>query len=306
MPFRPALVYRIPWLLGLLLYTTAAAGQSRLTVSRPAMGTPWSVTVAAADTTGAGAAIARAYARVEAVERVASDYRTDSEINTLRPGWQRVSPDLHRLVRASRRLYRRSGGAFDVTVGHLTRLWRRAFRQQQFPDPQDVHRARTQVQGQALRAGPFRRVYLPPGSRLDFGGIAKGYGIDAAAEVLRAAGFDRYLIDGGGDLLLGEPPPGATGWRVQVPGGTLDTARVAVATSGSAFRYLEHDGKRYSHIIDPRTGYGITDPRSVTVLAPTATHADGLASALSVLGEGKRKALLLRYRGTARWGEVNR
>ena len=275
---------------------------AQTTVTRPAMGTPWTVTVYAADTTQARRAIDSAFARIEAIEQVASDYRADSELNQLTRlpvrQYHRVSDDLLHLLTVSLELSRHSAGAFDPTVGPLTKLWRRAIRQQQFPTEQAIAAARTRVGSKHVRLRRGGRVRLARDSmQLDLGGIAKGYALDAAGAVLQHLGITSYLIDGGGDLLLGAPPTGRASWRVTTPAGPVDTSRVAIATSGASYRYLEHDGRRYSHIVDPRTGVGVTRPESVTVFAPTATVADGLASALSVLDQRRAQRLLRHYPG---------
>ncbi len=253
------------------------------------MGTPWSITVYATDTASARRAIVAAYARVESVEQSMSDYRNDSEISRLSLApiqvWHPVSPDLYRVLHFSLQLARWSGGAFDPTVGTLSRLWRRAFRHQEFPDRTAIERARSSVGYQYIDICEKSMRLGRDSMRLDLGGVAKGYALDVAGEVLRRAGFRAFLIDGGGDLLLGDPPPGRAAWQVSTPVGTIDTARVAIATSGATFRYLEWEGRRYSHLIDPRTGLGIEEPRSVTVYAPTGMVADGIASAVSVMGE---------------------
>ena len=254
------------------------------------MGTPWSVTVYAADTVFARRMVDSAYARVEQIEQSMSDYRADSEINRLtrlpKRRWRAVSEDLARVMTFSLGLARWSDGAFDPTVGPLSRLWRRAFRQRIFPEEDKIEAARRLVDYRRVRLHPSKGIRFRRDSlRLDLGGVAKGYALDAAAGVLRSSGLTAFLIDGGGDLVLGDAPPGRSGWRVATPSGPIDTCRVAIATSGSSYRYLEHDGNRYSHLIDPRTGLGIIDPRSVTVMASTGMEADGLASAASVLGE---------------------
>lgn len=264
------------------------------------MGTAWSIQVYALDQAAARHAVDRAFARVEAIEQCMSDFRADSEINRLAesaPGsWRPVSAELYAVLRFSLRLARWSDGAFDPTVGPLTRLWRRAFRQRQFPARDKIRLAGRRVgyRRVALRGGREIRL-AEPGIWLDLGGVAKGFALDAAGDVLDSAGFASYLIDGGGDLLLGAPPPGRRGWRVATPAGTVDTARIAIATSGSAYRFLEWEGIRYSHLIDPRTGYGLTDPRSVTVYGPTGMQADGWASAVSIMGEAAWHRLQRRY-----------
>ena len=292
--------FSVACLLALLFSTTPTVAQTAVTRTRAVMGTPWTITVYANDTARAATSIARAFLRVAGIEQVASDYRADSEISRLTrlPArrYHRVSEDLFSLLHQSLTLADRSGGAFDPTVGPLSRLWRRAFRQQRFPGQEAIDLARSRVQWRSLR---LRRPHLARLSRddlqLDLGGIAKGYAIDAAAAVLSNAGLSAYLVDGGGDLLLGDSPPGSCGWSVATPAGAIDTANVAIATSGSAYRYLEHEGSRYGHLIDPRTGLGVVHQGSVTVYGPTATLADGLASALSILAPQRHRALLRHY-----------
>ena len=127
---------------------------------------------------------------------------------------------------------------------------------------------------------------------LDVGGIAKGFASDAALAVLRSQSIDCALIAGAGDIVAGEPPPGEDGWLVAIapldPNQTLERCLLlrnqAVSTSGDAERFVEIDGIRYSHIVDPRTGIGLTGRSSVTVVAPDATTSDSMATAISVLG----------------------
>ncbi|WP_420459732.1 FAD:protein FMN transferase [Neolewinella sp.] len=275
------------WLLsvGLLLPLTAPA-QTRITSTRPAMGTPWQISCYTTDTLLAHRAIDSAFARIEAVEQSMSDYRPDSEIRTVSrlPSRQfhLVSADLYRVLTFSRELHRYSQGAFDVTIGQLTKRWRRAIRQQVFPT-EVTQGARPQVQGITYRLHPTRGLWLAHDSlHFDLGGVAKGYALDVAGEVLGSFGIHCFLIDGGGDLLLGDAPPDRDGWTIALPDGHLDTANVAIASSGPSYRYLLHDGLRYSHLLDPRTGVGVTHSETVTVFAPTGMLADGLASALSV------------------------
>ena len=143
--------------------------------------------------------------------------------------------------------------------------------------------------------------------QLDLGGIAKGYAVDEALAVLAAADVTRALVDAGGDMRLGDPPPGKPGWRIGVapleadgpPSRRLSLSGVAVASSGDAWQYIEIDGTRYSHIVDPRTGLALTDHSSVTVVAPDGITADALASAVSVLGPEQGLKLIDATPGTA-------
>jgi thiamine biosynthesis lipoprotein len=130
---------------------------------------------------------------------------------------------------------------------------------------------------------------------LDLGAIGKGFAADEALAVLARSGISRALIDAGGDIVASAPPPGTPGWRVEIPtvdDGTVGSETVwlsdcAVATSGDKYRYVEVGGVRYSHIIDPATGLGLTERRITIVFAPTAAGADALASAVNVLGPMK-------------------
>jgi FAD:protein FMN transferase len=142
---------------------------------------------------------------------------------------------------------------------------------------------------------------LKPGMRLDFGGIVKGYAADEARAVLKANGFPHALVGLAGDISAGEPPPGQAGWRIGVqgigpaekpPDDYLLLRNKAVSTAGDMFQFVELDGKRYSHLVDPKTGLGITRRISVTVVAPTGLASDGLDSAAAILGSDKGLKLI--------------
>jgi thiamine biosynthesis lipoprotein len=265
--------------------------QQSYVYSHPAMGTEFRITISAIDTNGLVGVVRQSFARIDELEQSMSDYRTNSELNMLSSStsWQIVSPDLYEVLRFSRKLARQSGGAFDPTVGPLTKLWRRAFRQQVFPDQEDILAARTRVHWKDLKISKRRpKVRLRrPNMRLDLGGVAKGYALDVLGAMLREAGFPSFLIDGGGDLLLGDAPVGEAGWTVLIMGSTDHPAKwnnIAIVTSGDTYQYMDYEGVRYSHLIDPRTGLGTINVREVTVTGPNAMVADGLASTVCVAG----------------------
>lgn len=280
----------IPFLAGQGHQVTGAAPPSRYEFRQPGMGALFRIVLYAGDSLQAQAAARAAFARIDSLDAMLSDYREDSELSRLsaRAGqeeWAAVSEELWFLLQKSAQVAALSGGAFDPTVGPLSKLWRKAFRQGEFPDTAALSRARACVGHQHLQLdGDGKRVRLSlPGMRLDLGGIAKGYAVDEAMKMLRQHGLSIALVDGGGDLLAGEPPPGREGWEVAIGADTtLTIAREAAATSGDTYRYLEWQGQRYSHIIAPRTGLGVTHGLKVTVMAPDCTLADALASALSV------------------------
>lgn len=244
-----------------------------------------------------------AFSRVAELDQVMSDYRSTSELMRLcrrsGQGPVPVSADLFAVLEQAQRLARLSDGAFDVTAGPCIRLWRRARRSGTLPSPDSLVEARARTGWQQLRLDPATRtVHLTtPGMQLDLGGIAKGFAADEALAVLQAHGIASALVEMGGDLRLGKAPPGRDGWRVRLPNAPADRqeamlANVAVSSSGDTEQYIEVDGLRYSHIVDPRTCSGLTDRIAVTVIAPTAFLSDGLSTTLSILGPERGQTLL--------------
>ena len=271
----------------------------RFEFSRPLMGTLFNVVVYAPDSALASRASLAAFSRIDTLNQHFSDFLTNSEIYSLsRTAGSGVaipvSDVLWTVLNEAQRLSALSGGAFDVTIGPLSRLWRRAIRRSQLPQESELEQARQTVGYRHLQldaAAQTVRLALPD-MRLDLGGLAKGFAADEAMNVLYSFGLTSALVDAGGDIVLGDPPPDTSGWRIAVstvdPRGNLVfedlyCSNTAIATSGDTYRFLEVDGVRYSHIIDPRTGIGVTRAGLVTVIAATGIRADALASTLNVL-----------------------
>lgn len=209
-----------------------------------------------------------------------------------------VSPELFDIIVQSKNFARKSAGAFDITVGPLTRLWRRARSLKEIPSDERIAEARNKLGWNDIETFPQNHgIRLKKaGMALDLGGIAQGWTADDCLKILRNSGITKALVDAGGDIALGDSPPGEKGWEIEIPalGGKnlLFLANCGITTSGATYRYLELDGKRYSHIIDPRTGMALKHHTLVTVKAPNATIADAWATAVSVSGEaGRKKAL---------------
>ncbi len=264
------------------------------------MGTTFNLTFYTISQEHATLAANLAFKRIRELNGVFSDYQEDSEISKLSINTgQRtpVSNDLWYLIKLSKKISRQSNGAFDISIGPLTKLWRRAIRQQQFPDSAEIIKAKNLVNYRWIKLYPLKQqVKLKkPAMKLDFGAIAKGYAIDQAYEVLKKQGITRALVDGGGDLFVGDPPPESLIWNIKDHQGKtlMINAQTAVASSGDSYQNLEWNGTRYSHIIDPHSGVGLQNSNVITVIAPKATIADILSSTLSVI-EGKRKHKLLR------------
>ena len=206
-----------------------------------------------------------------------------------------MTDDLLALLIASQDLACRSDGAFDVTVGPVVRLWRKARKTRRMLPVAELEAARKLVGYRNLVINREARTaeLCLPGMQLDLGGIAVGYACDEAMSVLRRHGIASALIDGSGDILVSDAPPGERGWRIGVaPRGSptgpptrfLTLTNASVTTSGDAWQFVEIEGRRYSHIVDPATGLGLTDRSSVTVIAPTGIIADSYATAVSALG----------------------
>jgi thiamine biosynthesis lipoprotein len=294
---------------GVALATCLSEELQRYESSQLHMGTKFTIVLYAPSEVLANRAFESAFSRIAEVNQKCSDYLETSELNRLSRGSphdqpQVVSPDLFQVLCQAQKTSSASDGAFDITVGPYTKLWRRARRQRRLP-PDDRLAAAAEAVGYRFveLSASSRTVRLTrPGMRLDLGGIAKGYALDAALTEIRQAGLEIALVNASGDMVAAAPPPGQKGWRVGIA--QLDPtappsvfgylANRAIATSGDAFQFVEIDGIRYSHIVDPRTGVGLTERSSVSVLAANATTADALASAISVLGTEEGYALLQR------------
>ena len=323
------ILFRLPVLLLVLTLAACATRQNpgppasartslpeaRYEFTRPEMGMPFHLTFYAPNALIASNAAAAAFARVAQLNAIFSDYEDDSELTLLSKtaGQGRavsLSDDLWRVLSQAQEFSRRSNGAFDVTVGPMVQLWRRARRQRALPPPDQLTSARTAVGWQKLELDATHRTakLLVPGMRLDLGAIAKGCALDAALAVLRSNGLPRALVNCGGDMAAGDPPPGRTGWRIEIaplnptnapPTRFVSLANEGLATSGDLYQRVILNGVRYSHIVDPRTGVGLTDHSLVVVIAPDATTADALSTTVSVLGPEKGLSLVEATPGAA-------
>mgnify|MGYP000252021454 CR=1 FL=1 len=253
------------------------------------MGTLFGVTLWARTSAEAQLGFARSFARAAALNRILSDYEAGSELNSLDKTPRMVSPELYTVLRFARGLSEASGGAFDVTVGPLSRLWR----------------ARAPFTAASRSLVDWRQLYLEngrvrlgrAGMRLDLGAVGKGYAGDEMLRVLRGMGITRALVAASGDIVCGDAPPGVKGWTVGVNGFRVILRRSAASTSGDTHQFFERDGKRYSHILDPRNGEALTDVLEVSVVARNGMTADGLTTAVRVMGVAAAAGLLKKYGG---------
>ncbi|GEO06976.1 thiamine biosynthesis lipoprotein ApbE [Adhaeribacter aerolatus] len=279
------------------------------------MGTLFRIVLYAPDSTKAGQAARDAFNRVAQLNQILSDYEQNSELNQLcrtagTGQWVPVSKDLWFVLKKSVEVSERTKGAFDVTVGPYVQLWRRARRQGQLPTSEVLAQARKTVGYQHLKLNKkAKTVQLAvPDMHLDMGAIGKGYAVDEALKILRKHGIKSALVDGGGNIVVSRPPPGTKGWAVSLgitaPSDTTQQLKLllkhqGVATSGDLYQYLVLDGVRYSHILNPFTGLGLTDQSRVTIVARDGLTADWLSTAVSVLGPTDGLALADKTPGAA-------
>lgn len=282
----------------------------RFAFRRGLMGTQFNVIFYAPDSLIAQQAYAAVSARMDSLNYVMSDYLDNSEINRLSATagsgrYVPVSHDLFNVLQKAQRIAQKSGGLYDPTIGPLSQLWRRAVRRQHFPSARQRRQARLAVGYRLIVLDSSTRSVMlkRAGMRLDLGGIGQGFAIDEAMVVLHRFGVRAALVDIGGDILADEAPPGATGWRVGIGSGKADDsdtttillAKRAITTSGDAYRFLEHNGHRYSHIMNPRSGLGLRHFVQVTVLAPDGYRADALTKVFSVAGWRKSRRLINQF-----------
>jgi FAD:protein FMN transferase len=282
---------------------TRAADPQRFEYEEPHMGTKFRVVLFAPDRAAADRAAKAVFARVEDLNRIMSDYIPDSELMrlckqsaTTPAGPVKVSDDLFDVLAEGQKVAELSAGAFDVTVGPIVRLWRQARRDRLLPDEDERAAALKRVGYKKMVLDPkAKTVHLTvPGMLLDLGGIAKGYAADEGLKVLAAGGVTSALVAASGDIAVSGAPPGKPGWRIDIaplPGDKekrqLLLKDAAVSTSGDSEQFVEIAGVRYSHVVDPRTGLGLTGRRSVTVVARRGIQADSLTKVASILPADK-------------------
>lgn len=248
-----------------------------------------------------------AFAEIDRLDAIMSDYRIDSELNLLTTQAvdrvKVVSRELFTVLARAQEIAAWSGGAFDITVGPLSQLWRKSRRLGSLPDAAQLRQAKKNIGWQKVVLYPKNRgvKLLQSEMKLDLGGIAKGYIAQAALHILHKAGSPRALVEIGGEIAIGAPPPNQKGWGVVLPNDSEKPLHylhdTVVATSGDTEQFVEVSGIRYSHVLDPRSGLGLTTRTSVTVLSEDGALADALSTTLSVLGEEGVQTAKNRYKG---------
>lgn len=267
---------------------------------RPVMGTTFQITTYSTQPEKVRQAVDAAFAKAAEIEQIASDYRPDSELNLLcraAPGQaHQISPLLFDLLKKSLLLAEKTEGVFDPTLGPLTQLWRETRRVKMLPNAAVLIAAKDRCgyKNLILDENKSSVTLLKKGMQLDLGGIAKGYTADAMFEVMKTAGFPQTMVAAGGDVRLGDSPPDHDGWKVGVrtnsdqADAVITLENCAISTSGDLHQWVEIGAKRYAHIVDPATGLGLTSGAAASVIAPTASETDPLATAACLLPDAEK------------------
>ncbi|MDB5000685.1 MAG: FAD:protein transferase [Mucilaginibacter sp.] len=281
----------------------------------PKMGSPFTITICCIDSVAASKAANAAFIKADELNGILSDYLDNSEINRLSASsgkgkYMPVSAPLFDILERSLEAACLSGGNYDVSIGPLVKLWRQARKTKILPNGDSLRSARQKTNYKYIHLDTVNHaVWLEKaGMKLDIGGLGKGFVAAAVLEVLKKNGFFCAMVNAGGKIVIGQPPAEAAGWLIGInaPGEKeailphlLLLSEMAVATSGDIYQYVEFNGKRYSHIINPKTGKGLTIRRNVTAIAKDGTTADWLATACSVLPLAKSFQLIKKIPGAA-------
>lgn len=288
-----------------------AASAATVTDKRGAMGSRFEISAVHTDPKSAQEAIDAAYAEIERIEASISEWRETSDVSAINRS-AGIAPvvvpqELFNLIRRSQRVSALTEGAFDITFNTVGRLWN--FKSHTAPIPEDkaIKAALTDIGYRHVVLDEAKRtVFLDrKGTQIGFGAIGKGYAANRAVFTLKEHGVTGGVVNAGGDLVIFGTQENGKPWRIGIANpldremvfAYLDATEQAVVTSGDYENYIEASGKRYSHIIDPRTGYPAPELRSVTIVCPDGELADALATGVSVLGLEAGLALVNRLRG---------
>jgi FAD:protein FMN transferase len=291
----------------MLTFFPAGAQLQRFNFSQPKMGASFTITFYDDDSVHAAITAQQCFNLVDKYVLLYSDYIDSSELNLLcaKSGLGvlvKVSDALMEIMLRSKTAFNKSAGSFDITLGPLTKLWRKARKEKIFPDEKVVKEKLSLTGFDKIIIDSLQQTILltQKGIQLDLGGIAQGYIAQKVIDFLKESNIANALVNVSGDIAAIGAPPNTSGWTIgiNVPQSNKELlnkklliANKAVTTSGDVYQYMEHNGKRYSHIIDPKTGYGITSGRNVTVVANDATIADWFTKACSLLPISKAKKL---------------
>lgn len=291
----------------------ASTGLKKFSYAQMHMAMPLKITVWAESEAKAQCASKLAFKRASELVNIFSDYDQSSEIKRLlrsKVGEPHpVSQDLMKVLQFSKDLCHKSDGAFNPTAAPVIRLWRQARKTSQLPSVSDLEAMLGQIGFDAFKieAEANTVTLLSKGAELDFGAVAKGYIGDEIIRVLNKNGISISCYEAGGDIVLGDSPPQLDGWAIDIGSAvdgsrrTLSLKNCAISTSGDTQQFVEINGRRYSHVVDPRTGLGVTARRTSFVIAPSGMLSDALATAGCIMQEDAFQKLIAKNENTTGW-----
>jgi thiamine biosynthesis lipoprotein len=297
----------LPLILTLVSYPTYSANLYKF--QQVAMGTLIEITLVGDDEAAANKAALQAFQEIKRIEQLMSPWIESADVSRINRSsgkeWVKISPETQTVIKKAQEISEISGGAFDITVGPLVELWRKA-RQEKIPPSAEAVKARLGlVNFKNIAMDREGKVFLKKkGMAIDLGGIAKGYAVDKAFELLQSLGYKNLIVNAGGDLRIGglkNNQPWSIG--IQHPRESqkflarISVTDMAVATSGDYQRFFIYEGKRYPHIFNPKDGFPTDDCQSVTVFSKEGMTADALATAVFVLGLEKGYSLCRKLEG---------
>jgi thiamine biosynthesis lipoprotein len=262
------------------------------------MGSSFNMIFYHTDSTEAVSLAKECFLIVDSLNNIFSDYSSESEVGKLALQTNqtdiKISDELFSMIIRSKNAWERSGKTFDITIGALTQLWRKAKKENRFPSEAEIKAAKdlTGFKNLIVNERSKTIAFKKSGICFDFGGIVPGYAAQKIIDFLKTKNINMALVDASGDIVMSDAPPGKGGWTIginlpenenEIWDKKLELKNFAVSTSGDVYRYTIHNGIKYSHIIDPRTGYGVTSQRNVTVITKYGADADWLATACSIL-----------------------
>jgi thiamine biosynthesis lipoprotein len=274
------------------------------------MGSAFNLIIVSADSNKANHLAQKSYELVDSLNHIFSNYDSSSELSKINASAgllpYKMSRAMLDLVQKSQYAYIQSKGAYDISIGPLSSLWRKARKAKLFPEASTVLATKKLVGFAQIKINKrLGTIFLPNANmQLDFGGIAKGYIAQWVINFLKANGIQQALVDAGGDIVMSGPPLNQQGWLIgvnlpettdQLLNKKLQLSNCSVATSGDVYQFIEYKGVKYSHIINPLTGYGVTNLRNVTIVAKTGATADWLATACSILPIKEAKQLAISH-----------
>lgn len=264
------------------------------------MGSPLTITIGATkndlDSVQSTQLAKEALHFIDSLNHILSDYDLTSELSKINQyagsSYMPISPILEEILLIAQKAYYQTNGAYNIAIGPLSALWRKARQTKQFPTKQEIVFAMRLIQFSEIQIDSIHhQIYLPKKlMRLDLGSLGKGFVAQKALNYLQSKGVEYAMIDAGGKITC--LAPNSLYWKIGInelrdKNKTISTVlqlqNQAIATSGDIYQFYIHNGHRYSHIINPQTGYGIEIPKNVTVIAKDGVTADWLSTACSVL-----------------------